>query len=130
MKRRETRQREAILNILRDADSHPTADRIYDEVRKTIPNISKGTVYRNLKILKETGKISELNLDGTVSRYEDKKDGHYHFRCEKCGKIFDLDEPVNHALDEKIAKKTGFTVSYHQLEFRGLCKECQSKQNR
>ena len=130
MKRRETRQREAILNVLRDADSHPTADRIYDEVRKTIPNISKGTVYRNLKILKDAGKISELNLDGTVSRYEDKKDGHYHFRCEKCGKIFDLDEPVNHALDKKIAKKTGFTVNYHQLEFRGLCKECQSKQNR
>ena len=127
MKRRETRQREAILNILRDADSHPTADQIYDEVRKTIPNISKGTVYRNLKILKDTGKISELNLDGTVSRYEDKKDGHYHFRCEKCGRIFDLDEPVNHALDLKIAKQTGFTVSYHQLEFRGLCKACQDK---
>ena len=127
MKRRETRQREAILNVLRDADSHPTADQIYDEVRKTIPNISKGTVYRNLKILKDTGKISELNLDGTVSRYEDKKDNHYHFRCEKCGRIFDLDEPVNHALDEKIAKQTGFTVSHHQLEFRGLCKACQDK---
>jgi Fur family peroxide stress response transcriptional regulator len=127
MKRRETRQREAILNIMRDADSHPTADQIYDEVRKTIPNISKGTVYRNLKILKDTGKISELNLDGTVSRYEYKKDSHYHFRCEKCGRIFDLDEPVNQALDEKIAQQTGFTVSYHQLEFRGLCKACQNK---
>ena len=94
MKRRETRQRKAILNILREADSHPTADWIYDEVRKIIPDISKGTVYRNLKIL-----------------------------------IFDLDEPVNSELDTRIAERTGFKVSYHQLEFRGLCNDCQGKTN-
>ena len=129
MRRRGTRQREAILDVLREADTHPTADWIYDEVRKTIPNISKGTVYRNLKILKDTGEISEVNLNGTVSRYEGRQDNHYHFRCERCGKIFDLDEPVNHTLDDKIAKQTGFTVTYHQLEFRGLCKDCQEKTN-
>lgn len=129
MKRRETRQRKAILNILREADSHPTADWIYDEVRKIIPDISKGTVYRNLKILKDTGEISELNLNGTVSRYEGRQDNHYHFRCERCGKIFDLDEPVNSELDTRIAERTGFKVSYHQLEFRGLCNDCQGKTN-
>ena len=91
MIRRETKQRKAILNVLRRTDSHPTADRIYDEVRKVIPNISKGTVYRNLKILREGGKISELNLNGTVSRYEGNNENHYHFRCEKCGRVFDLD---------------------------------------
>lgn len=115
------------MKVLRNGSSHPTADRIYEEVRKTIPNISKGTVYRNLKVLLEDGQIAELNLNGTVSRYEDKKDGHYHFRCEQCGRIFDLDEPVNHALDEKIAGQTGFTVTHHQLEFRGLCKDCREK---
>jgi Fur family peroxide stress response transcriptional regulator len=124
MKRRLTRQRAAILKILRNTRSHPTADRIYEAVKQQIPNISKGTVYRNLKILRETGKISELNLSGTVSRFEGRKDNHYHFRCEKCGRVFDLDEPVNKELDDKIARNTGFTVSYHQLEFRGLCKEC------
>jgi Fur family peroxide stress response transcriptional regulator len=128
MIRRETKQRKAILNVLRRTDSHPTADRIYDEVRKVIPNISKGTVYRNLKILREGGKISELNLNGTVSRYEGNNENHYHFRCEKCGRVFDLDEPVNNKLDKKIAKRTGFKVLYHQLEFRGLCKDCQRKQ--
>jgi len=127
MIRRETRQREAILNVLRSADSHPTADWIYDEVRKAIPNISKGTVYRNLKILRETGEISELNLSGTVSRFEGRQENHYHFRCEKCGRVFDLDEPVNNELDERVARKTGFKISYHQLEFRGLCKDCQQK---
>jgi len=127
MRRRETRQREAILNVLRSADSHPTADWIYDEVRKAIPNISKGTVYRNLQILREKGEISELNLSGTVSRFEGRQENHYHFRCDKCGRVFDLDEPVNNELDERVARKTGFKVSYHQLEFCGLCKDCQQK---
>jgi Fe2+ or Zn2+ uptake regulation protein len=125
MIRRETKQREAILNVLRRTDSHPTADWIYDEVRKMIPNISKGTVYRNLKLLVQAGEISELNISGTVSRYEGKLKNHYHFRCEKCGRVFDLAEPIHNELDEKIAKQTGFKVSYHQLEFRGLCKNCQ-----
>ena len=124
MIRRETKQREAIFNVLRRADSHPTADQVYGEVRKVIPNISKGTVYRNLKVLIEDGKISELNLNGIVSRYEGRLEDHYHFRCEKCGKVFDLDEPVNNELDDKIAKRTGFTVKYHQLEFRGICEKC------
>ena len=127
MIRRETKQKEAILNVLRNTDSHPTADWIYDEVRKVIPNISKGTVYRNLKNFGESGEISELNLSGTVSRYEGNIENHYHFRCEKCGRVFDLDEPVNNELDEKITKQTGFKVSYHQLEFRGLCRDCQSQ---
>jgi len=126
--RRETRQREAILKILRNTKSHPTADLIYEEVRKEIPNISKGTVYRNLKVLREGGQISELNLNGTVSRFEAKQESHYHFRCEQCGRVFDVDEPVDRALDRKVAKRTGFKISYHQLEFRGVCHDCQHKQ--
>ena len=125
--RRVTRQREAILNVLRGVKNHPTADSIYDEVRKIIPNISKGTVYRNLKILQETGDISELNLSGTVTRYEGSQVNHYHFRCERCRRVFDLDEPVNHDLDNRVAQRTGFTVSYHQLEFRGICNDCKDK---
>ncbi len=128
MTRRNTKQRETILGVLRGTTSHPTADWIYDEVRKLIPNIGKGTVYRNLKILREMGEISELNLSGTVSRYESRKENHYHFRCERCGGVFDLDEPVNNELDERVAKRTGFKVSYHQLEFRGLCNDCRHKQ--
>jgi Fur family peroxide stress response transcriptional regulator len=125
MKRRETRQREAILKALRAVDSHPTADWIYEEVRKVIPRISKGTVYRNLKILYEAGEIAELNLNGTVTRYEGRKDNHYHFRCERCGRVFDMDEPVDTELDKRMAARTGFNISYHQLEFRGLCHDCE-----
>jgi Fe2+ or Zn2+ uptake regulation protein len=124
MTKRESRQREAVLDVLRQATSHPTADWVYDEVRKRIPNISKGTVYRNLKALRDAGEISELNLSGSISRYEGRRDNHYHFRCEQCGRIFDLEEPVNEALNEKIARQTGFRVTGHQLEFRGLCNDC------
>jgi Fe2+ or Zn2+ uptake regulation protein len=122
---RDTQQRQAILNVLKGTTSHPTADRVYDEVRKVIPNISKGTVYRNLKILRDTGLIAELNLSGTVSRFEARRDNHYHFRCEKCGRVYDLDVPVDTGLDKRVARKTGFKISYHQLEFRGLCPGCQ-----
>ena len=125
MIRRVTKQREAILKILRSNRTHPSADQIYDAVRKEIPNISKGTVYRNLQVLREDGAILELNLNGTLSRYEEKQSRHYHFRCEKCGRVFDLDEPVDTEIDKKVAERTGFKVSSHQTEFRGLCKDCQ-----
>jgi Fur family peroxide stress response transcriptional regulator len=127
---RDTKQRQAILNLLRGMTSHPTANRIFDEVRKVIPNISKGTVYRNLRILRETGQISELNLSGTVSRFEGRQDNHYHFRCDNCGRVFDVDEPVDIELNRRVAGKTGFKISYHQLEFRGLCRDCQDRINR
>jgi len=124
--RRNTNQREAILKILINTRSHPTADDIYDEVREEIPNISKGTVYRNLKVLQEMGQVRELNLDGAKSRFEVAIAGHYHFRCENCGRLLDLDVPINKELDREIAKQTGLSISYHQLEFRGLCHDCQS----
>jgi Fur family peroxide stress response transcriptional regulator len=127
---RETRQRKAILDFLRKTRSHPTADRIYDSVRKVIPNISKGTVYRNLQVLIESGKVAVLDIRGTLSRYEIRQDAHYHFRCEACGRIVDLDLPVDPGLDGLIAERTGFVVSGHQTEFRGWCANCrQPSQN-
>lgn len=96
-------------------------------LRKEIPNISKGTVYRNLKVLQETGQITELNLSGTISRFEARQGNHYHFRCERCDRVFDVDEPVYKELDRRVAERTGLKSSYHQLEFRGLCHECQAQ---
>jgi len=125
MNRRDTKQREAVLKFLKNTHAHPTADQIYTEVRKEIPNISKGTVYRNLQILCENGDISELNLHGTLSRYEEKQDRHYHFRCDRCGRVFDLDEPVNTEIEKRVTARTGFKVLSHQTEFRGLCKDCE-----
>src|SRR4030042_2008160 len=122
---RKTKQKEAILEVLRGTNSHPTADWIYSEVRKDIPNISLGTVYRNLRLLCQSGEIAELDLCGNLSRFDARQDDHYHFRCEKCGQVFDVDEPVDKKIDGRIARKTGFVIIYHKLEFRGVCLECQ-----
>ena len=123
---RKSKQREAILRVLRGTTSHPSADWVYEQVRREIPNISLGTVYRNLKLLKQKGEILELDLASTLSRFDGNSQDHYHFRCEKCGRIFDVDEPVDKEIDYRVAQKTGFKVSHHRLEFRGLCKDCQS----
>ena len=124
---RQTKQREAILKLLRDDYGHLTADQIYDEVREEIPSLSKGTVYRNLRVLREMGLVSELDPSDTVSRFEAKRDSHYHLRCVRCGRVFDIDEPINKELDRRIADRTGYNISYHQLEFRGLCHDCQQE---
>ena len=125
MERRKTKQRIAILEVLKGVRTHPSADWIYDEVRKKLPHISKGTIYRNLNVLEDEGVIIELNMDGMVGRYEIRQNNHYHFICEKCGRIFDLKEPIETGLNMKYAKRTGLKITRHQLEFRGLCKDCQ-----
>jgi len=122
---RKSKQRDAIQRVLRSTNTHPTVQWIYDQVRHEIPNISMGTVYRNLKLLKKEGQIIELNLADALSRFDANEQNHYHFRCEQCGRVFDVDEPVNESLDKRIAEKTGFKVSHHILEFRGICADCQ-----
>jgi Fur family peroxide stress response transcriptional regulator len=123
---RKSKQKDSILRVVKGTNSHPTAEWIFEQVRREIPNISLGTVYRDLKLLKQEGEISELDLAGTPSRFDGIVPNHYHFRCEQCGHIFDMDEPVNEEIDKRIIQKTGFPVSHHVLEFRGLCKDCQS----
>jgi Fur family peroxide stress response transcriptional regulator len=123
---RKSKQKEAILRVLKGTTSHPGADWVYEQVKREIPNISLGTVYRNLKLLKQEGEILELDLASTLSRFDGNSQDHYHFRCEQCGRIFDVDEPVDEEIDDRVAQKTGFKVSHHRLEFRGLCKDCQS----
>jgi len=124
---RKSKQKEAIFRVLQSTTSHPTADWIYEQVRKEIPNISLGTVYRNLKLLKQGGNILELHLAGALSVFDGNTQSHYHFRCQRCDRIFDVDEPVYEEMNERIARKTGFKVSGHRLEFRGLCTDCQSE---
>jgi Fe2+ or Zn2+ uptake regulation protein len=122
---RKSKQKETILKALKDTDSHPTAEDIYEQVKREIPHISLGTVYRNLKLLKQGGDIVELDLAGTLSRFDGHTHPHHHFRCEQCERVFDVDEPMDKAIDSRVAQRTGFKVTYHRLEFRGLCHHCQ-----
>ena len=121
-----SKQKEVILNIMKGASFHPTAVWIYGQARKEIPNISLATVYRNLKLLKDSGAILELNIGKGQSHYDGNINNHYHFRCEKCGQLYDLDQPVDTSIDEKVAEATGHNITHHVLEFRGICKHCLS----
>jgi Fur family peroxide stress response transcriptional regulator len=103
--------------------SHPGADWVYEQVRKEISNISMGTVYRNLKLLAQAAEIQELEIPGSLSRFDGNNGNHYHFRCEKCHRIFDSGEAVDRSMGRRIAKKTRFRVERHYLEFIGLCSE-------
>jgi len=122
---RKSTQRDAILRVVKNTTSHPGADWVYDQVRKEIPNISMGTVYRNLRLLAQSGDIRQLHYVGNLSRFDGNSDNHYHFRCEKCGRLFDLDEPVDRSIEDRVAKRTGFNITRHHLELIGLCPDCQ-----
>lgn len=103
---------------------HPSADWIYGEVRKEISNISLGTVYRNLNMLKAEGTIVDLSFAGSPSRYDGNCRPHDHFRCGKCGQVFDIEGRVNGDLDTKVAQDHGFDVLGYRLEFYGFCPDC------
>ena len=122
---RKTKQRDLILKTLRNTKCHPTADWIYEEVKKEMPNISLGTVYRNLGTLKELGEILELNYGSKYSRYDGNPENHYHFVCEKCEKVIDIEGvPVVEGLNKEVAEKNDVEVHFHRAEFYGLCSEC------
>jgi Fe2+ or Zn2+ uptake regulation protein len=123
---RKSKQKEAIFKVMKETTSHPTAEWVYERVRREIPNISLGTVYRDLELLKQEGEILKLDFAGTQSRFDGKAENHHHFRCLKCSRIFDVDGPLDKGIDERLAQKMGFTVFEHRLEFHGLCKNCQS----
>lgn len=123
-KNRWSRQRETILHTLKGTKSHPTADWIYQEVRKSLPRISLGTVYRNLKLLKDKGEILELNYGDGHRRFDGNPEDHYHFNCRSCGKVYDVEEPIRINLGDELAAKLGFTVINHRIEFYGICKDC------
>lgn len=126
--RRMTLQRKTILNILKRTKSHPSADEIYELVRKEIPRISLGTVYRNLEVLADTGMIQKLELGGTIKRFDWNPKKHYHIRCLVCGQIDDAPIAPLNKLEDKLYGATVFSIIGHRLEFEGLCPDCTKKE--
>lgn len=122
---RKSFHRDAILRVVMNTKSHPGADWVYEQVRKEIPNISMGTVYRNLKLLAQAGQIREIEIPGSASRFDGSTIMHHHLICEKCGRIFDLDEAIDLKVEAGIFLKTGFQVKRQYLKFIGLCSDCQ-----
>jgi len=123
VQRRLTKQRKVILEELCKTDSHPTADELYQVVRQRMPNISLGTVYRNLDFLAEQGQIAKIEYSGAQMRFDALLEFHQHVRCVKCGAIADVFNTVQ-APDLNSIDVPGFTLIGSRVEFDGICDKC------
>ncbi|MCY2929728.1 MAG: transcriptional repressor [Planctomycetota bacterium] len=126
---RMTKQRLAILEQFQTPGRHLTADGVYDLVRTKVPNVSLGTVYRNLELLSRDGLIRKLDLGGSQRSYDGGLHRHYHVRCVRCGRMDDVSAAPFGDLDAAAADATEFRVFGHQLEFEGVCPDCNSREN-
>ena len=119
-----SRQRESIKAYLKNRTDHPTADMIYAAVREVYPNISLGTVYRNLTLLAEQGEIQKISCGEGCDRFDARTDQHYHFICRRCGAVVDLPPMDMKHID--ILAGNGFDgkVEGHHTFFYGLCSDC------
>ena len=122
-----TTQRQIILEELGKVKTHPTANEVYDMVRKRLPRIGLGTVYRNLELMSETGIILKLEVGGTQKRFDATIDPHYHIRCMSCGKVNDIDIPVLEEINKTAAEISQYQVLGHHIEFSGICNECSNQ---
>lgn len=115
------------METVKKLHCHPTADEVYAAVREEYPNISRATVYRNLKHLAEIGEIHEIETPGSADHFDYRLYAHYHVRCMKCGKVFDVDMDYMPDLEKSIKDSRGFRFIGHDLMFRGICPACNEK---
>lgn len=120
-----SRQREALLSLLRNTKTHPTAEWLYMELKQEFPNISLATVYRNLNQLSAAGEIIRLDVGTGTEHFDATTENHYHFVCRRCSAVLDLDLPPMAQLDHAVEEHSGVRVETHSLLFYGLCKHCQ-----
>ena len=127
-KYRNSKQRTRILELLSSTRSHPTASWIYDTLKPEFPSLSLGTVYRNLNILEELGTVIKISSGSTFDRYDAALHPHAHFRCTKCGRVYDMDDPDVDTIMETAQEKTSHAIETAHIEFRGLCSPCREEQ--
>ena len=123
---RATRQRIAILDLLRRSTEHPTAIDLHQRVIKKQPNISRKTVYQVLVSLMQVRLASSVTGDGPPVRYETYTDPHYHARCRMCGRLFDVPAEVDDQLRGNTPLPEGFALEHVRVTFEGSCISCQS----
>lgn len=122
-----SRQREAIIESLRNRYDHPTAEQLYADLKSKYPKISLGTVYRNLALLDSMGEVTKISTNADSDRYDGFVNNHYHLACIKCGGVTDVDMPVNDKLDSMVEELTKADVKTHSLIFYGTCEKCKKK---
>ena len=127
-----TNPRRVVLEVVRGTESHPTAAGVHRVVRRRLPRVSLGTVYRNLRLLVAEGLVKEL--PGPHARFDGNLAEHHHFTCLLCGRIADVagpvTEPHSRALCARVGAEGGFSVTHHRIEFYGRCPACRTKRGR
>lgn len=129
MRLRSTVQRRMILGTVQRMHSHPSAEEVYQEIHKEHPSISKSTVYRNLHQLAEEGEIHPVLLPDSPERFDDRISQHYHFRCNACGEVSDIDIDYLSDINAAVQNRYGFQVDEHDVIFRGVCPKCKKEGN-
>ena len=124
---RPSKQRDRILELLQNTGIHPTVQWVYEQLIKEFPNLSMGNVYRNMNILVEQGLIKKIDFGSTFDRFDANTSRHYHFVCETCGSITDLQIPYDPGLDDKVNSNTHFKADKHRSQFYGTCEKCSAK---
>ena len=122
-----SRQRDAILSFLNTRKDHPTADFIYDNIRQIYPNISLGTVYRNLSLLTEIGQIQRLTTGDGKDHFDGNAAPHDHFVCRICNSVIDVNGAADHELDVSLNETFDGEVEGHTTIYYGKCKNCLDK---
>jgi Fur family peroxide stress response transcriptional regulator len=122
-----TTQRIAICRFALHSRDHPSAQRVYDEVRRVHPTVSLATVYKTLKILTEHGLVQELDLPQSQARFDSYVEPHINLVCMQCGNIQDFDDSAAREMVERVAAKAEFTRTGQRLDIYGVCKTCRSR---
>lgn len=120
-------QREVILDIVKSSKSHLTAQDVYERVKEIIPNISLGTVYRNLNFLSEQQFIRRIIVPAGSDEFDYCPSEHSHFFCMRCHNLFDLEKVVDDKIKKVIEEMTGYEMTNAGVVFQGICQECQEK---
>ncbi len=124
---RMTHQREIILDELTKSKTHPTADELYERIKKRLPRISLATVYRNLEILSEAGLITKLEISGRQKRFDWDPGSHDHIFCTQCQRVDNICTPTGNAPVISSMQKKGYRITGRRIEFFGICPNCQKK---
>ncbi len=123
--KRTTKQRELVADIVRSLKSHPTAEEVYQIAKRTIGNISLGTVYRNLRLLEDEGIINEVQFEDGLLRFDGMLEEHEHFVCKNCGAILDIaPTPLLQPVPSSHPDLVRATVTGYRLSYYGLCASC------
>lgn len=122
-----SRQREAIKEFLMTRKDHPTADAVYMNVKKEFPNISLGTVYRNLTLLSDLGEILKIRVGDGTDHFDATIEEHYHFICTECGSVLDLEMDSIDGIKEIAGANFEGRIHGHVTYFYGCCGSCSEK---